>query len=127
MHIFIITFVHLLCMICTLGGLLAIQLALPASVRNTEAVARGVSKFGNMFIGIGFLAGAASYGMRHGHLLGAHYNGVIAMKFVILLAVGALLAMSKKPGKGDLFRNVCIALLLIAAICGFSLRLGVTA
>lgn len=109
---------HILCMIGAFGGLLAFQAALPASLRANEDAAAGLSRVVNILIGIGLLAGALRYGIAQGHTLGAHYNGVIGAKFVILLAVGALVGMSKKPGRGNLFRTVSIILLAIAALLG---------
>lgn len=120
----ILTWVHLLCMIGAFGGLLAIQVAVPAAIRNSDEVARAVSRLGNLLIGLGFVAGALNYGLRHGHKLGAHFNGVMGVKFALLLAVGALLGMSRKPGKGDAFRTVALVLLAVAALCGSSLRFG---
>lgn len=125
MMLAVATWVHVMCMVGAFGGLLGVQLALPAELRRRDEVARGMAKLGNVLIGLGFVAGALSYGLRHGHKLGPHFNGVIGLKFVLLLAVGALLAMSRKPGKGDLFRTICIALLALAAFSGLSLRFGV--
>lgn len=118
MHIAILTWVHVLCMVGVFGGLLVVQFGLPAAVRNLDEVAKGVAKIGNILIGVGFLAGGAIYGMIKGHTLGSHFNGIIAVKFVILLAVGALLGMSKKAGRGDLFRTISLVLLAVAALCG---------
>lgn len=119
----ILTWVHVLCMIGAFGGLLLAQFGLPAAVRNSDEVTRGISKVGNILIGLGFVAGILNYGLIKGHTLGPHFNGVVAVKFVILLAVGALLGMSKKPGKGDTFRTIALVLLAIAAFAGMSLRL----
>lgn len=116
-----LTWVHLLCMIGAFGALLAIQTAVPKAMRNGPEVSRGVSKIVNILLGLGFLAGIASYGVRHGHALGAHFNGIIGLKFVLLLVVGALLGMSGKAGKGDLFRTISLVLLAVAALAGSTL------
>jgi hypothetical protein len=118
MHLMILTWLHILCMIGAFGVLAGAQFGLPSDVRNREDVARGISKIGNIFIGIGLLASVAFYGMAKAHTFGAHYNGVIGTKFVLLLAVGALLGMSKKPGKGDTFRTVALVLIAVAALLG---------
>ena len=121
MMIGVLTWIHILCMIGAFGGLLAFQFAVPAAVRNTPDVARKISKFGNVLIGLGFVAGMLSYGALHAHKLGGHFNGVIAVKFMLLLGVGALLGMSKKPGKGDQFRTIALILLVVASLAGSSL------
>ena len=113
--------VHLLCMVGAFGALLFAQLGLPAEVRRQEAVARGLSRLVNILIGVGLLAGAGLYGLKKGHLMGDHYNGVIGMKFGLLLAIGALVGMSKKPERGDAFRKLACALLAVAALLGSSL------
>lgn len=118
MHLLILTWLHILCMIGAFGVLAAAQFALPRDTRNSPGVARGISKLGNILIGIGLLAGVAFYGMAKAHTFGAHYNGVIGTKFILLLAVGALLAISKKPGKGDAFRTIALVLISIAALLG---------
>ena len=125
----VLKLVHLLCMIGTFGGLLAIQSAVPRDVRNTPEVSGGIAKLGNILIAVGLLCGLGFYGMLHAKGIhpGAHYNGVIGLKFVILLAVGALLGMSKKPGKGDSFRTICLILLGVAAVSGASLKLSLGA
>jgi hypothetical protein len=112
---------HLVCMLGALGGLLLMQFGIPATVRRDEAVARGAARFLSILIGLGLLAGAALYGMKKGHLMGPHYNGIIAVKFVLLLAAGGLLAMSKRPGKGDMFRWIAAGLLAAAIVFGASL------
>jgi hypothetical protein len=116
--LFVLKWIHVLCMVGTFGGLLVMQAGLPAAVRNSDEVARGAARLFNILIGVGLLAAVAQYGMMKGHLLGAHFNGVIGMKFTILVIVGALIPMSKKPGKGDLFRTISLVLLAIAALAG---------
>lgn len=111
-------FVHVLCMIGAFGVLAGAQFALPASLRNNEQAARGISRLCNIFIGIGLIAGLHGYFAFGGFKNTAHVNGVIGLKFILLLAVGALIAMSKKPGKGDTFRTISLVLLVIAGFLG---------
>ena len=117
----LVVWIHLICMVGALGALLFCQLGLPADLRRQDAVARGASRLVSILIGIGLLAGLGAYGIRKGHLMGAHYNAVIGIKFGLLLAVGALAGMSRKPERGDAFRGLAAALLAIAALLGSSL------
>lgn len=113
--------VHLLCVVGTFGGLLAFQLVVPASLRREINVAGRASKVFNILLGIGLLAGILLYGMNRGHVMGPHYNGVIALKFVFLLATGALLGISKSSPRGDTLRKIAIVLMALAAFCGLTL------
>jgi hypothetical protein len=117
----VLKWIHILCVIGTFGGLVAVRFGLPADVRNSEDVARTSARLFNILIGVGLLAGLSVYVLNHGMSLGPHYNGVIGLKFVILVAVGGLIPMSRKPGKGDLFRTIAIVLLAIAALAGASI------
>ncbi len=117
----LLKWIHILCVIGTFGGLVAVRFGLPADVRNSDAVSRTSTRLFNILIGIGLLAGLSVYFMKQGMILGPHYNGVIGLKFVILVAVGGLIPMSRKPGKGDLFRTLAIVLLAIAALAGASI------
>ena len=119
-----LVWVHILCMVGCFGGLLALQLVVPAAVRNTPEVSKSASKLFNILIGIGLIAGVVNYVMDQGYKLGGHYNGVIGTKFMILLAVGALLGLSNKPGKGDAFRTASLVLLALAALFGTTLPHG---
>jgi hypothetical protein len=112
---------HLLSLIGIFGGLLALRAGLPADVRNRPDVARGAAKLFNILLGIGLLAGVGLYIMTHGYARGAHVNGVIGVKMVLLLGVGAMVAMSGKPGKGDTFRTIAMVLIALAAFCGLTL------
>ncbi len=114
----VMRWLHLLCMVGTFGVLFLFQFGLPPAVRRDEANGRAVARVANILIGLGFVVGLLMYGIEKGHLRGGHFNGVIAMKFLILLAVGALLAMSKKQERGDKFRSIALALLALAAFLG---------
>ena len=74
-----------------------------------------------LFVLIGFLAGLLIYIIKDGPALGAHYNGIIGVKFVFLLGVGALNSISRKKVRGDALRWGAILLLAIAAFFGLSL------
>ena len=117
----LVTWLHLLCMIGLLGGLLLVQLGLPPAVRNDPALARRITRLLSILLGLGLLAGLIAYGLRQGHRLGGHFNGVIGLKFAILLAVGGLLPLSRKPGRGDLVRWIAIALLALASLAARTL------
>ena len=121
MLLLILKWVHILCMIGAFGGLLLFQYGLPASLRASDEATRTAIRLLNILIGAGFTAGLAVYVFSRGNLLGPHYNGVIGMKFMILLVVGALVPMSRKPGKGGAFRTVALVLLAVAALAGLSL------
>ena len=113
--------VHVLSMVGTFGGLIGFQTFLPVQFRKDPNVAAKAARFFSFLIGAGLIAGVLVYGVRKGHLLGPHFNGIIAVKFVILLAVGAALGMSKHPVRGELCRKISIALLALAAFLGTSL------
>ena len=117
----LLKWIHLLCVLGTFGGLLAVRFGLPSTIRNSDEVARGSARLFNILIGVGLLAGLSIYFLKQGMAMGPHYNGVIGLKFVILVAVGGLIPMSKKPGKGDASRTIAIVLLAIAALAGSSL------
>lgn len=113
-----LTAAHILCMIGAFGALLGCQAGLPAELRRGEALGRGISRIVNVLVGLGLLAGLALFGIKKGHLLGAHYSLVVGVKFGLLLAVGALVAMSKRPDRGDTLRNIACTLLAVAALLG---------
>ena len=119
----LLKWVHVVCMVGATGTLMASQWAFRWDERNSAEFCAKISRLVNILVGIGFLAGIAMYGMKHGHLLGGHYNGVIGAKFIILLAVGAFMALSKKTGTGDRWRWISLCLLVLAALLGSSLSL----
>ena len=71
-------------------------------------------------IGTGLLAGLAYYLVMDGYTNSAHYNGVIGMKFIFLLAVGALVGISRKSRNGDTLRSIALILLALAAFFGLT-------
>ena len=116
------TWIHVLCMVGLFGGLLVVQLALPAQVRNDADIARRITRLLSILLGVGLLAGLAGYGLKQGHLMGGHFNGVIGLKFFILLIVGGLLPLSRKPGRGDRARWIALALMAFAVLSALTLR-----
>lgn len=116
------TLIHVLCMVGLFGGLLLVQLALPAHVRNESITARRITRLLSILLGVGLLAGLLNYGLRQGHLLGGHFNGVIGLKFVLLLIIGGLLPLSRKEGRGDTVRWIMIALLILSVFSALTLR-----
>ncbi len=118
----ILRWAHVVCMVGLLGGLLVYQFGLSTAARSDAATLRGATRLWNLLLLLGLLFGALMYGMARGHTLGGHYNGVVGLKFIILLAVGGLLPVAKrKPDAGGI-RLLCILLLLVASFTGFSLR-----
>jgi hypothetical protein len=120
--VFWATWIHVLCMVGLFGGLLVVQLALPSQVRNDADIARRITRLLSILLGIGLLAGLAGYGLKQGHLMGGHFNGVIGLKFVILLMVGGLLPLTRKEGRGDRVRWILLALLAFAVLSALTLR-----
>ena len=120
--VFWATWLHVLCMVGLFGGLLVVQFALPADVRNEATIARRITRLLSILLGIGLLAGLAGYGLKQGHLMGGHFNGVIGLKFVILLIVGGLLPLTRKEGRGDRVRWIILALLAFAVFSALTLR-----
>ena len=116
------TWIHVLCMVGVLGGLLLVQLALPATVRNEPATARRITRVLSILLGMGLLAGLAGYGLKHGHLMGGHFNGVIGLKFALLLVVGGLLPLSRKEGRGDTIRWIALVLMALSVLSALTLR-----
>ncbi len=112
--------IHILANVGAFGALLAFQTAVPRETRTLAVVSSRIARVVNLMIGIGLLAGLIHYVLKEGYTYGPHYNGVIAVKFIILLAVGALTAVSKKSPKGDTLRWVSLILLALAALFGQS-------
>ena len=112
---------HLLSLLGIFGGLLALQAGVPADVRNRPDVAGGAAKLFNILLALGLLAGLGLFFLTHGLQRGPHFLGVVGLKFILLLAVGALVGMSKKPGKGDTFRTIALVLLALAAFSGLTI------
>ena len=116
------TWIHVLCMVGVFGGLLLVQLALPAAVRNEASTARRITRFLSILLGVGLLAGLAGYGLKQGHLMGGHFNGVIGLKFALLLVVGGLLPLSRREGRGDRVRWVALVVMAFAVWAALTLR-----
>ena len=108
--------IHLLCMVGAFGSLLAVQLALPAPLQQDEALMRRITRLVSLLLLVGLLAGAVAYGLRQGHLLGGHFNGVIGLKFVLLLIAGGLLPLARRAAIGNTIRWIVLALLALAAL-----------
>lgn len=114
--------VHIVSVIGLFGGLLVFQLGISTPTRMDAADLRGATRLWNILLAIGLVAGALMYLLSQGFSMGGHYNGIIGLKFVILLAVGGLLAAARRnPARGDGLRWWCILLLLIASLSAFTL------
>jgi hypothetical protein len=108
-------------MIGLLGGLLVYQLGLSTAVRMDTASLFRTVRLWNILLSIGLLSALLMYMMARGHTLGGHYNGVIGLKLLALIAVGALLPMTRRSEKGDRLRWICILLLLLASFSAFTI------
>jgi len=113
-----ILWIHLVCMVGSIGALLAAQCCLPPENRNQAAPSRGIGRLVNILLTVGLLAGLSYYLLLDGFSRGPHYNGVVGVKFVFLLAATALVGMSKKTDRGDVFRWIALGLLLAASLFG---------
>lgn len=116
----IVRWLHVLSMVGLSGGVLVIQCAIPRAERRDEWLRKAV-RLWNILLLIGLLAGVLMYGLARGHTLGAHYNGVVGLKFIILLAVGALLPLSLKSAHGDRLRWLALSLILAASFAAITL------
>ncbi len=117
----VLVWLHVLCMVGTFGGLLAVQLVVPAATRNTPQVAKGAARLFSILISIGLVAGILVYVKAAGMGNGRNYNMIIGIKFVILLVVGALLGISARSGIANVLRTLAMIFLAIAALLGTSL------
>ncbi len=122
MHLIsLVLWLHILCMISVIGTLLSTQLCTEVSYRNSSAPSRAIARLANILLGIGFLAGISYYLLIDGMTRGAHYNGVVGMKFIFLLGAGALVGISKRTDRGDTLRWTALTLLVLASLFGVTL------
>lgn len=119
----LLLWLHIISMVSIIGVLLGTQLCVEREVRNQAEPSRKVARLANVLLAIGLVAALVYYSLSGGHAKGPHYNGVIGVKFVFLLASGAVIGISKKTDKGDTLRWVAIALLLLASLFGTSLNM----
>lgn len=117
----LLRWIHILCMVGLLGGLLVFQIGLSTTARMDAANLRGAIRLWNILLGIGLLSAVLMYLKVNGHTMGGHYNGVIGLKFIILLAVGGLLPATKRSEKADGLRWSCILLLILASFTAFTI------
>ncbi len=117
----LLKWLHILCMVGTVGVLLGAQVCCAAEHRNTPAASRATARLANILLGIGLLAGFAYYFLTGGTTRGPHYNGVIGLKFVFLLGAGALIGISKRTDRGDSLRWIAFGLLVSASLFGVTL------
>jgi hypothetical protein len=118
-----ILWLHILSIIGAFGVLLGYQMILPKDMREQAEASRAIGKIVNWMVMIGFLAGLTYYFARDGLNRGPHYNGIIAVKFLMLLGVGALVAISKNRPMADALRWGAIILIAIAALFGLTIEL----
>ncbi|MCS6772225.1 MAG: hypothetical protein NZ740_09405 [Kiritimatiellae bacterium] len=117
----LLRWVHILSMIGVFGGLLVFQLAVPKPIRRDPAVVSAAVRLWNTLLAVGFLSAVWMYLMAGGLNLGGHYQGVVGLKLLLLIAVGALLPISKRQESGDRLRMICIGLLLLASFSAFTI------
>lgn len=116
--------IHILLMIGAFGAILAFQLVVPPDQRQLAEQGRRIGSIVNRMIGIGFLAGLAYYFLEQGYQQGPHYNGVIGVKFLLLLGIGALMGISKKKDQADALRWGALGLLALASLFALTISLG---
>ncbi|MCE9616127.1 MAG: hypothetical protein K8T26_17785 [Lentisphaerae bacterium] len=127
----LLVWVHVLCMLGTFGGLLVIQFGLPREWRDSAAGARVGTGLIYTLLGVGFVVGLGLLGWQmHAAgtaALGGHYWGVIGLKFILLLVVGAMLGIATRKLRAGLvgaavtLRGVAIGALALAALLGVTL------
>jgi hypothetical protein len=113
---------HLLSVLGVFGGLLVYQLGLPGAVRNDPVLARRANRLLSLLLLTGLLAGVFLFlkalPTYRGTPAAGHFHGLIGFKLLVLVAVGGLLPLSRRPGRGDVARWIAIALLVTAALAG---------
>lgn len=121
----VIKWLHLLSVLGVFGGLLVLQLGVPAAVRNDADLARRTGRVLNVLLLAGLLAGLFLFMKAMPNYRGTpaagHFHGIVGFKILVLVAVGGLLPMSRKPGRGDAARWSAIALLAAAALAGLTI------
>lgn len=109
-------------MVGSIGALLGYQLSLDKETRLLPDPSRRISRLVSILIAVGLIAALVYYVLTAGYKMGPHYNGVIGVKFILLLGAGALVGISKSAAKGDLFRWIALVQLLLASL--FASTLG---
>lgn len=127
----LLLWVHVLCLLGTFGGLLVIQFGLPREWRDSAAGAKVGTGLIYGMLGLGFLMGIGLLAWRvhtaGTAALGGHYWGVIGLKFILLLVVGAMLGIATRKLRAGLvktavtLRAVAIGALALAALLGVTL------
>jgi len=117
----LLVWVHIISMVGCIGALLSMQTCIPTDDRNLASPSRKIARLCNILLAVGFVSIIAYYILSGGHTRGAHYNGVIGVKFVFFLGAGALIGISKTTDKGDGLRWIALALLLLASLFGTTL------
>ena len=114
----LLVWLHVLSLAGIFGALLVRRFGLPPDLRASPAAARGLSRVANLLLAVGLLTGVGLYTLLHGHQLGARFNGFVAAKLVLLLAVGALLGIGRKSQRADTLYDIVLVLLAAAALLG---------
>ena len=118
----LILWAHILSMVSSIGVLLGIQVCTDKEFRNHADPSRRVARLANILLAIGLVAALSYYFLTGGSTKGPHYNGVIGVKFLMLLGAGAVIGISKKTDKGDLLRWIAITLMVLASLFGTTLN-----
>lgn len=118
----LILWAHIVCMVGAIGALLGYQLSHGKEARNLADPSRKISRLVNILIAVGLVSALAYYFLTARYKMGPHYNGVVGVKFILLLGAGALIGISKGTDKGDAFRWIALIQLLLASL--FASTLG---
>ncbi len=113
--------IHIIAMVSVIGALLCMQLCIEQDNRNLASPSRKIARLCNILLVIGLVGAIGYYGLSQGYLKGAHYNGVIGVKFILFLGGGALIGFSKTTDRGDTLRWIALAMLLLASLFGTQL------
>lgn len=117
----LLLWVHILCMVGVMGALLSVQTCIPPELRNNASPSRCFARLANILLGVGVLAAIGYYLLVGGLAHGPHYNGVIGVKFVLMLGAAGLIGVSKRTDRGDTFRWIAFGLMLLASLFGTTL------
>lgn len=122
---------HVLCMVATLGAAAFAQFGLSGEQRSEPRLAGRFNRLTHGLLGLGLLAGLAAYFLMikiSGGGLPKGYHHSVGTKFVLFLAVGGCLGAASavqrkgKDDKASVLRWVAVGLLAVAALLGVTAR-----
>ena len=118
----ILRWAHMIGMLAMVGGVLIVQIGMPAVLLEDPAARRRISIALNMLMTLGVITGAALYIVYKGWTEGRTYNVIMISKFVLLLGIGASLGIGLKRPAARSLRWAAVILLLAAALLATMLR-----